>query len=159
MKKRLYVPALVLLLVGIAATGVSAVYAQTTNAEAPMTSLVQKIATRFNLNQADVQAVFDEQHKEMQAKHEARFEDRLTQAVKNGKITETQKQAIIAKEKELQAQREANKESFKNMSEEERKTVREKERAALEQWSKENNIDLKYLHFGFGRGLKPGMMR
>src|SRR5688572_430143 len=69
------------------------------------TSLADKIATRFNLNKDEVQQFFEEDHASMEAEHQARIEERLTQAVKDGKLTEDQKAKILAKHAELKAGR------------------------------------------------------
>lgn len=87
-----------------------------------------------------------------------RFEDRLTQEVKDGKLTEAQKRLLIAKHNELQAKREADRpENWQSLTREERKTKMEAERQALEAWAKANGIDSKYFfncfgYKGFGRG-------
>jgi hypothetical protein len=136
--------------------GATQVLAKDAN-EAPYASLVQKIADKFNLNKSDVQAVFDEHYQEQRAKMEAKFADRLDQLVNDGKITEAQKQLIIAKHKELEASRQSMFESMKDKTPEERKTAMEAERKALEDWAKQNNIDLKYVMPGHGMGKGMGM--
>jgi hypothetical protein len=118
----------------------------------PMHSLVQKVADKFNLNQDEVQAVFDEAHKERHAEMEAKFEEQLSQYVSEGKITEEQKQLILQKHEEMKANRETNKETFRNLSDEERRTQMEQKRAELEAWAEENGIDLQYL-MPFGKRM------
>ena len=71
---------------------------------------------------------------EMQATRKAELEAKLTQAVTDGKITAAQKQLILAKHAELQAEHAADRDA----SREERAA----ERAELETWAKENGIDL-----------------
>lgn len=85
--------------------------------------LVTKLAQRFNLNQSDVQAVFDEYRN---AEREAEISERLQELVDEGKITTEQKTLIENKLKEVQA-------------------TRDQERRALEAWAKEKNINLKYV--------------
>lgn len=92
-------------------------------------SLVDKLATKFNLNRDEVKAVFDENRSERQAAMEQRQADRLQKLVDNGKLTAEQKSKIEAKLKEL-------------------KSARESERTELESWAKSNNIDMKYLMGG-----------
>ena len=86
----------------------------------------------------------------------------ITQAVKDGKLTENQR-TKMAKHKELVSQLEANKDSFKDKTPEERKTTFEAQRTAIEQWAKDNGVDAKWLlpfggkgfgmrHHGFGHG-------
>lgn len=50
--------------------------------------LVSKLAARFNLKEADVQAVFDEAMTDHIAQMEKEFSDRLDEPVADGKLTE-----------------------------------------------------------------------
>jgi len=137
MNKKLYVPALVIMLIALTTIGVSAAYAQDTSAATPQASLIQK--------------------HENQAANTARFEEKLTQLIADGKITETQKLAIINKGKELQTKRGADRLAMQNMTPQQRKDARQKQKTEVEQWAKENNIDIKYLKFGFMSGRKGHM--
>lgn len=119
-------------------------------------SIVDKIATKFNLNKDQVQQVFDQDRQEHEADRKAKLEERLTQAVSDGKITADQKQAILTKLDELQKQREANKDKFKDMTAAERKAAMEQERTDLQTWAKQNNIPMEYLMMG-GPGHDHGM--
>ena len=116
-------------LLGVGLLTSTTVLAQTTtDNQNQMSSLVSKLAEKFGLNQGEVQAVFDQERSQRHAQMETLFEQQLTQDVKDGKITEAQKQLIIAKRQELQA------------------------------WASQNNIDLRYLRGGFGgrgHGIKP----
>lgn len=148
----------VVTVLGLGVLGASGVSAQNaTNTQNPMTSLAQKIAERFNLNQSDVQAVFDEARKEKPAKMQANSEAQLSQLVTEGKITEEQKQLILQKRAELDAQRKANKESMQNLSEDERRAKMQAEKTALEAWASENGIDSQYLMQGRGHGGFGGL--
>lgn len=126
-------------------------FAQTTGQQ----SLVQAIASKFGLNVSDVQAVFDQHKTDMRTNMEAKFKDRLDQAVKDGKITAAQEQLIINKRNELEAKRAQDAQNFKSMTKEERKTAMDQQKTDLENWAKQNNIDIKYLMpgGGMGRGL------
>lgn len=142
--------------------GISAVSAaSTTSSTDGPTSLIEKLATKFNLNKDEVKAVFDEQRTEREATRQAKFEEHLTQAVKDGKLTEDQKAKIIAKATELKTAREAKKEEMKDKTPEERRAAKEANRATLEQWAKDNNIPLEYLQFGkmAGHGSRGGVMK
>ncbi len=110
--------------------------------------LVDKIAQKFNLNKADVQKVFDEDRAVHQAEHEQKENERLDQAVKDGKITQAQEDLIKAKVKELQAKREAARDAMKDKTKAERKATMDAERTDLEKWAKGNNIPAEYLLFG-----------
>lgn len=164
--------------VGLSALGATAL-AQSNNTNHG--SLIDKITQKFNLNKDEVQKVFDQDKTDRQAAMEASYEDRLAQAVKDGKLTEEQKSKILAKHKELMAQfearREANKDKrdeFENMTEAERQKAIEARKAEMnklksdiEAWEKANNIPTGYLmmgpgghgghrgHGGFG-GRRPG---
>lgn len=124
MNKKILAAAVATTILGAGVLSANGVFAQTTPTDQnPMSALADKIASRFGLNRADVQAVFDEQQQEQAAKHRANQEAQLTQLVTDGKITEAQKQLIIAK------------------------------RAELYGWAKQNNIGPQYLKFrGPGRG-------
>jgi len=95
-------------------------------------TLAERIATKFNLNKADVQSVFDSYQTEKQTERQAENSTRLQALVDKGTITADQKAKIEAKQKELQ-------------------TARESERTALEKWATDNGIDEKYL-MGGGMG-------
>lgn len=100
--------------------GSSYVLASDTN---PMhDSLVTKIAEKFNLKEADVEAVFeavrDERHEEMKSKRA----EKLSQAVSDGVITEAQKEMLLAKMEEHIGEKQAN-------------------RAEMQNWYKDQGID------------------
>lgn len=121
-------------------------------------TLVDKIAAKFNLNKADVQKVFDEDHAAHEAEMQQKQADRLAQAVKDGKLTQDQADKITAKLQELQTQREANRTAMEGKTNAERKAAMDAERTALEQWAKDNNIPLEYLR-GLGGPGGHGMRR
>lgn len=128
--------------------GVGFAYAQGTNGT--YSSIVQQLTQKFNLNPADVQSVFDQNRAVRTAQMQTNFEARLTQDVKDGKITDAQKQFILQKRQELQTQRQTNRDSFKNMNAEARKAVITTQRQDLQNWAKQNGIDIKYFFGGFG---------
>jgi hypothetical protein len=99
-------------------------------------TLVDKLATKFNLNKSEVQAVFDEDRAAHEAQMEQKMEDRLAEAVKNGKITEEQKSQILAKHKEMKAYME----SLKDKTEEERRTLMKEKMQELRQWAEDNGL-------------------
>lgn len=122
-------------------------------------TLVSKIAQKFNLNKADVQKVFDEEHLARQAEMKANYESKLTQAVKDGKITEDQKTKLLAKEAEMHSFMQ----SLSNKTRDERKAAMDTKRSELEKWAKDNGISTDYLAgpmggkgkmMGEGRGMR-----
>lgn len=142
MNRHLIIPVVAVTIAGAAAFAATQSYAQT--ADTTRTTLVQRIAQRFNLQESDVQTVFDEARQEHQSQMHAQFEARLTTAVENGKLTEEQKQSILAKHQELMAEHDAERESLRNMIPEERRAHHQEERAELEAWAAENGIDLQF---------------
>jgi len=154
--KLLLTTAFVTILSG-AALGSSQVFAQTRTADpTPMSDLAKRIADTFGLKQDEVEAVFNQERQEQQTKRSAEYEARLAQLVTQGKITELQKQLIIAKQKELQASHAAKMTSMDGKTPEEHKAAMETERAALREWAKQNGIDARYLMFKM-RGKGTGM--
>ncbi len=144
-------------LVGAIALGTSVYAAQVPGTFQNRTSaLVQAIASKFNLNTADVQKVFDDQRAQqqadMQAKNEQRFTDRLAQAVKDGKLTQAQSDLVTAKHQEVQTFME----SLKDKTVADRQAALKTEMDSLKQWATDNNIPEGYLPMGFGPGR--GMM-
>ena len=148
MKKHLIIPIFGLALLGFVAYGSAKVYAEDELSQYP--PIVQKLVERFGLNEEEVKAVFDEEREERQIENQTRFEDKLSEAVENGDLTEDQKQLILTKKAEVQEKPG----ELEGLSLEERRTVMEKHKKEMESWAEENGIDLKYL-FG-GRGFGPG---
>jgi hypothetical protein len=130
---------------------VSAATTSTSSSSDPTSSLVSKLASKFNLNKSDVQAVFDEDRTARDAERQQKVEAELSQAVTDGKLTADQKTKILAKIKEVKATMEANRDSMKDKTEAELKSAMDSERTSLESWAKENNIPTEYL-----RLLGPG---
>ncbi len=126
--KKLFVAGVVTAVSAGSFLGVNAASAATSN---DGSSIVDKLVSKFNLNRDEVQAVFDEQHDEMEAERAQEMSDRLQEKVDSGDITAEQKTLI---ENKLAEQ----------------KTAREAERSELEAWATENNIDAKYLMGGRG---------
>ncbi len=163
MKKAL----LIAVIAGIVGTGLVvvpksyAVEAQNTNN--PFQTLVQKIAEKFGLKKEDVQTVFDQDRKDRQAEHEKEYINRLEQLAAEKKITEAQKKLILEKHKELSAKRQSQMQNMQGKTSDERKALmqqkkaeRETERTELENWAKQNGIDIQYLMGGMGRHGGPG---
>lgn len=128
-------------------------------------TLVDKISQRFNVDKNEVQKVFDEQRETRQAERQQSYEEMLNQAVKDGKLTQEQKDKVLAKHNEIKKEMEQNREEMRNKTPEERQQLREqrheemeKKRAELEQWEKDNGIPSGYLmqHKGEGPGERGG---
>lgn len=150
----------VALLVGLGIAGAVGVKAASNGqSQNPMGNLVNAIAQKFNLNPTDVQQVVDDQRKLMNADHQQRLTDRFTQAVADGKLTQDQSDKIVAKMKELQAKREAEKDSLGAKTEAERQAMFQQQIADLKQWAQDNSIPDGFLPFGRPMGgHHQGMM-
>lgn len=109
----------------------------------PADSIINRIATKFNLDKEEVAQVFEEEHEARHAKMQQKLEERLDEAMKEGKLTEEQKAAILAKLEELQPERE----SWQAKTPEERREAKKELHADLKEWAEDNDIPLKYLHF------------
>lgn len=120
-------------------------YALAADTDNPMHDrLITKIAQKFNLKEADVEAVFTAVRDEKMEEMKKLREEKLSQAVKDGVLTEAQKNALIQKMNEHMGERKQN-------------------RDEMRQWFKSQNIDetklRAYLGFGRGRGVGMGMPR
>jgi hypothetical protein len=127
-----------------------------TLAAAPAKStIVDKLAERFNLNRDDVQKVFEEHRQETQIERQQKLKDRLDQAVKDGKLTQVQEDAILAKVQEV----EAFMATLKDKTPTEREAAIKTEMDSVKQWVKDNNIPEQYVmpfKGGMRRGGQPG---
>lgn len=111
-------------------------------------NLVDKIATTFNLDRNDVQKVFDQDRDERKAKNEAKFEERLASAVKDGKLTQEQADKIKAKHDELKTFMT----SLRDKTTDERHSAMKAKRAELKKWAKDNNIPNQFVRFIHSQG-------
>lgn len=129
--------------------GIGVANAQTTNGNGAqngsngVTSLVDEIAQKFNLNKQDVQSVFDKHHQEHEAANQQKLKTRLDKLVSEGKITSSQETLILNKLQEFQT----FKDSLKGKTAAERKTLMDQEQASLQQWAKDNNIPTNLVPF------------
>ncbi|MBP9819155.1 hypothetical protein KBC79_00250 [Candidatus Woesebacteria bacterium] len=156
MNRHLIIPVLAVTvagLAGVAAWGVSQASAQEGS---PHSIIVQRVAERFGVSESDVQIVFDEIRKEHQSEMQKKFDEQLSEAVSNGKLTEEQKQLILAKHKEMAAARESERETVRSMSPEDRKQHFESNFNELKEWADSNNIDISFLRFKLGKGGHGG---
>ena len=124
--------------------GASAIFADDEN---PQNTVVTKLAQKFNLNESEVEAVFQSVRDERQAEMQQQRRERLNDAVNDKVITEAQKNTILTKMQEHQEVRGQNREEMQN-------------------WFKEQGIDQTKLrdYLGFrengsrkGMGAGPGM--
>lgn len=152
-KKALIVALIIgaLLVIGIFGTGVAVATVAKNSSEYP--PIIQKLVERFNLDPVEVRKVFDEERDERQKAMQTRFEGLLDQAVKDGKITDEQKGAIIAKQTEMQKKMDELRTG--DLTPEEQQAKMQTLQEELTAWAEKNDIDLQYLHM-FGRGMGRG---
>lgn len=111
-------------------------------------NMAATLAEKLGKSESEVESAFDAIQEDHRLQAQTAFENRLDAAVKNGQISAEQKQLILAKHQELQAQFEAEQQQ------------REQHRQELQTWAEENNIDLSFLGqmgMGFGNGEGRGM--
>jgi len=133
--KKMYLMTLAMFALVLAGViGVKSVKAvETKNPESP---LIQAIVNKFNLNQSEVDNTINEVRQEKQKERQAQMESNLSKAVSDGVITESQKQAILEKHQEMQANQTKNREE-------------------MEKWMTDNNLDFSKLsqyQIGLGFG-------
>lgn len=132
--------------------------AESITTSSPLSSLVEKIASKFNLNKEEVQAVFEEdrtaREANMQAKRKECLDTRLTEAVKDGELTQAQKDLITTKLTEVQAKQ---LEISKITDTGDRQAAQAQLKTDLAKWAADNDIDNRWLWFG--EHGKPGMGR
>jgi|SRR3989344_7538263 len=149
MKKKLIIPTILVATIAIAGLlSVKVILAQEITSYPP---IVQRIAQRFNLPENEVQEVFQEVWDERQAERYANWEDKLNDAVSEGKITQEQKQAILDKYQEMQDKME----SLDNLSPEERRDEMHKLHDELRDWAEKEGIEF-FPTGPFGMGLMHG---
>jgi len=122
--------------------------AQSTSGNTANDSLATKIAQKFNLNKDDVQKVIDQNKTDHQAERQQKMEDRLNQAVKDGKITSAQKDAILAKMQDMKTYMD----SIKDKSADEKRSLMKTKMDELKQWTKDNNLTQYMPMMDGGRG-------
>jgi putative protein kinase ArgK-like GTPase of G3E family len=148
LRKKVLLPVAALVIAGTAFLGVSQVSAQYGEGHS---DLIAAIAQKFNVPQDQVQQVFNDHRTKRQAEMQAKMDERLTQLVKDGKLTESQKQAIIAKRAE--EKNNFNPESLKDLTPQQRKEKMDQHRQEMENWAKSQGIDLSLvMPLKMGRG-------
>jgi len=143
----------ILPIIGLALLGAGATFAASNGSVGkPMSTLVNAIAKKFNLNTTDVQTVVDqvmtEQRTQMEAERTKEFSDRIAQAVTDKKLTQEQADKIIAK----QAEEKAFRESLTGKTEAEIQAAQKEHRAAMQKWATDNNIPTGFMMMGKGPG-------
>jgi hypothetical protein len=150
LQNKILLPVLAVIIGGAAMFGVSQVSAQNTNGSS---DLVQMIAQKFNLPQDQVQQVFSEHKEKHHVQMQVKMEERLTQLVSDGKLTESQKQAIIAKMVEMKNT--FKPETLKDLTSDDRREKMEQHKREMDEWALSQGIDPSLLMFKMkmGRGM------
>ncbi len=150
-KKNIIIPALTIAtVVGIGVYGIGKVSAD----EDKQISIAEKIAEKFNLNKDYVQEVIDNDREEMRERQHLKLEERLSELVSKGELTQDQKETYLEKLSTMRSERD----NGKDLSREERQAERENHRAEMEKWAEENGLNLENLNIGAGFG-KGGRMK
>lgn len=151
MKKTIVLPVAALALMAMLAYGVGQVKADEQFKNHP---LVQFIAERFDLDEEEVLTAMEDFQEQRHEQVGVQFENRLTQAVLDGKLTEDQREMILQKHEEMRAEQESNWAALREMSADERRDEIMVRHEELKSWAEENGIDLSYFNMGIGRGSR-----
>lgn len=152
--KAVILGAATLAVLGLGAVGVNKTLAAENGTVHPrMESLIQALADKFGTSPAEVQAVFDEQHANMQAQFEQKGEERIAAAIEAGKLTQEQADALKARHEENQAFME----SLKDLTPEARQEALKTHHEEMKAWAESEGIELPFIGRG-GKGQGHGMM-
>lgn len=138
MKKTLLPLAAVAMVLGAVVFGVAGV-----NAHGDSSEKAAALAEKLGIEQSEVEAAMAEIREEKKAERQAEFTAQLQEAVTNGDLTQEQMDTILEMKAELQAEKEALKDSGASRDE-----IREQMEAAREDfknWLESEGIDLKEL--------------
>ncbi len=152
-QKKIVVP-----VIGIVIAGSTLFGANLARAQGTLTtdqSVVQKNSNKVNLNHADAQKVSGENKAEHKQQKKAELEARLNQAVKDGKITGAQRQAILTKFGGTSAMHK-DKEQMHSVNSETRQQAMQQKKAELESWAQKNGLSLQTYQELVGHGGKEG---
>lgn len=139
--------------IGLTGVATTAFAAADTATDTTKTSLVDKIATKFNLNKDEVQAVFDENREERHAAMEAKRTETLAQLVSDGKLTQAQADHVTSVWEEMKTLHDGT--SPRDMTEAQREAMKTK-MDEFKTWLDEQGLDLHDLGVGMGPGGKGG---
>lgn len=146
-----------LALLGITSTSASAFWpidkdtADTTQSE--FSPLIQKIMEKFSLNKDEVTTVMNEYREEHHNQMEARFQERLSSLVADGKLTNEQKTQLEAKHEEM----EANHQELRSITGPEKREAMQAYHEEIQTWAEANGIDFDQI-MPMGGGLGKGGM-
>lgn len=137
LNKKILIPVIALGILATGATLWSTGIAKALNNETG-NAMAQQLADKLGVDQSKVTDAMGEIRDEHQTQMQEKMKEKFNQAVEDGVITEAQKEAILAKQSEMQQQR-------------------EKERQEYQQWLADNSIDESKLQdYGIGMGMGMG---
>jgi hypothetical protein len=156
LSKKVFLPVTAIVLVaGLSFIGVSAVQAQTGSDR--LSGLAQAIAQKFNLDQSLVQTTINDYNQQQKTNLQS---NRLDQLVKDGNITDSQKQAILDELATLKSK--YNPANWKDLTKAQRDEQIKAEQAEAKAWATSQGIDPTYVmpgfmgpHQAFGHFRKP----
>jgi hypothetical protein len=149
MNKKTLIALVGFLVLSMTVVGSNNIYAQTNPSRQ---TVVDMLVSKFGLKKAEVESVFTDFQKQHQADMMAGFKTRLSQLVKDGKLTQTQSDLILKKHDELIAQKDST--TWQNLTPQERRAKMDQQRRDLEKWAADNKIDIQYLPFIGGKGRR-----
>ena len=109
-------------------------------------SLVQELSTTFHLDPSKVQTVVAQHKSEVAQSREANYEQRLDQAVTDGKLTASQKSLVLTEHDKLQSELQSD---LANDPTGHSRALGQLRQAASA-WAKQNGIDVSWLLPGHG---------
>lgn len=158
MKKNILLSSLLAVGVSGALLFVDITPVEAATSETKYPSLIQALIDKFKLNKTEVETVITEERTTRQNERKAQMEEKLNQAVKDGKINEEVKNAVLKMINEHQAERAALNETMRNKIDE--------HRSEMQQLEEKYGIDLQEIlgygggyGMGEGRGMGRGMGR
>lgn len=142
--KKIFLAAVAFAAVGAGALGVGTSFAaEDGEKRGSFNGLAEAIATHFELDVEEVREFMKDHRQEVQTEHRERHEERrdahFAKLVEDGKLTQTQADALEAKMEEMKMFGE----SLKDMELEERRDAMKEQREAMDAWAEEQGIDLK----------------
>lgn len=148
--KKILVPTAAALMIGLGVFGVGQISAQSDDMHSTM---IQKLSQKLGISEDKINSAFEQIHSERKSERKAFLEQKLNQAVNDGKVTDAQKQAILNKFSEMKDFK-VDKDSFKNMTAEQRRNAMQQKKQEMESWAAQNGLSLEILHelMGHGRG-------
>jgi len=137
--KKLLIPMAAVTVLAAGAVGVSQVSAASATSSGQ--TLAQRIASSFGLDQSKVQSVIDQYRSDKQSQAETKYEQTLANAVSQSKLTNAQKDAILAEHNKLKGELDA----AQGQTGTARRTAMKQVRTEAETWSKQNNLPVHWL--------------